>query len=103
MAADVLTVAVCVSIEQKLNNCVLVVQFSKGTRDYRFLETALGESTKVPPRASLVCLVDCSSLWLVADEISAVRNGSTVITHWIEYEMEEKDKENMDVLVRDEC
>jgi hypothetical protein len=73
MAANVLSVSICVSVEEKLDYCILVVEFPKGTRYNWFLEAAFRESTKVPPCAGLVCLVEGLCLWLAAYEISAVR------------------------------
>ena len=44
--------------------------------------TYLGQSAEEPPSASLICFVGLFGLWLVPDEVPAIRDTSTIITHF---------------------
>jgi hypothetical protein len=44
--------------------------------------TYLGQSAEEPPGASLICFVGLFGLWLVPDEVPAIRDTATIITHF---------------------
>jgi hypothetical protein len=79
VAAYVLSVPIGVSVKQKLDNGVLVVQFAESTRNYRFLQTALGKGAETPARTGLICLVESFGLWLASHQISAVCYRTAIV------------------------
>jgi len=44
--------------------------------------TYLGQSAEEPPGASLICFVGLFGLWLVPDEVPAIRDTATIIAHF---------------------